>query len=200
MKILVYGAGNIGSLYAVLLKESGQDVSILARGSRLADIRDRGIQLDHAVTGQRTDARVNAVEGLDADDTYDLVLVVLPKNHVSEVLPILAANHGTPTVMFFGNNAAGPGEMIDALGRNRVLLGFPGAAASRSVTRPVHEMRCRPSPMSFGRSPLPHQSRLRPSIASIPTSRRPPRPSPMGPPNSRSAGVVSGLWASGSPL
>ena len=27
MKILVYGAGNIGSLYAGLLKESGQDVS-----------------------------------------------------------------------------------------------------------------------------------------------------------------------------
>ncbi len=38
MKILVYGAGNIGSLYAALLKESGQDVSILARGKRLADL------------------------------------------------------------------------------------------------------------------------------------------------------------------
>ena len=33
MKILVYGAGNIGSLYEALLAESGQDVSVLARGS-----------------------------------------------------------------------------------------------------------------------------------------------------------------------
>ncbi len=129
MNILVYGAGNMGSLYATLLKESGQDVSILARGKRLADIRAHGIQLDNAVTGQRTEVWVNAVERLDADDAYDLVLVILPKNHVSEVLPILAANHGTPSVMFFGNNAAGPREMIEALGRDRVLLGFPGAAA-----------------------------------------------------------------------
>lgn len=34
MRILVYGAGNMGGLYAALLQESGQDVSILARGAR----------------------------------------------------------------------------------------------------------------------------------------------------------------------
>jgi 2-dehydropantoate 2-reductase len=129
MKILVYGAGNIGSLYAALLAESGQDVSILARGIRLADIRDHAIQLEDVVTGKQTTARVKAVERLDAGDDYDLVLVVLPKNYVSEVLPILAANRQTTSVMFFGNNAAGPQEMIEALGRDRVLLGFPGAAS-----------------------------------------------------------------------
>jgi 2-dehydropantoate 2-reductase len=131
MRILVYGAGNIGSLYAALLRASGQDVSILARGQRLADIRDHGIQLENAVTGERTAAWVDTVERLGADDAYDLVLVILPKNHVSEVLQILAANRATPSVMFFGNNAAGPGEMVDALGRDRVMLGFPGAAAVR---------------------------------------------------------------------
>ncbi len=129
MKILVYGAGNMGSLYAALLGASGQNVSILARGKRLADIRVHGLQLEHAVTGEPTEARVDAVERLDANDAYDLVLVILPKNHVAEVLPILAANRETPSVMFFGNNAAGPREMVDALGRDRVLLGFPGAAA-----------------------------------------------------------------------
>ena len=129
MKILVYGAGNMGSLYAGLLKEAGQDVSILARGKRLTDIRDHGIRLDHSVNGKRTEVRVTAIEQLDVDDAYDLVLVVLPKHHVSDMLPILASNRRTPSVMFFGNNAAGPHEMIEALGRERVLLGFPGAAA-----------------------------------------------------------------------
>jgi 2-dehydropantoate 2-reductase len=33
--------------------------------------------------------------------------------------------------MFFGNNAGGPEEMIKAIGRERVLLGFPGASAVR---------------------------------------------------------------------
>lgn len=129
MKILVYGAGNMGSLYAALLKESGREVSILARGKRLADIRDHGIRLDNSANGTRTEVRITAVERLEIDDAYDLVLVILPKHHVSEVLPILAANRATPSVMFFGNNAAGPRELVEALGRDRVLLGFPGAAA-----------------------------------------------------------------------
>ncbi|MFA9469756.1 MAG: ketopantoate reductase family protein, partial [Deltaproteobacteria bacterium] len=105
MKILVYGAGNIGSLYAGLLKESGQDVSILATEMRLADIREHGIQLENVVTGKKTAVHVRAVDRLDADDAYDLVLVVLPKNHVAEVLPILAQNRQTPSIMFVGNNA-----------------------------------------------------------------------------------------------
>ncbi len=129
MRILVYGAGNMGSLYAALLKQSGQEVSILARGQRLADIREHGIQLEDFVTGKPETVRVQAVERLEAEDAYDLVLVILPKDCLSEVLPILAANRRTPNVLFFGNNAAGPRQMVEALGRKRVLLGFPGSAA-----------------------------------------------------------------------
>jgi 2-dehydropantoate 2-reductase len=129
MKILVYGAGNIGSLYAAVLKESGQDVCILARGKRVADIRDFGIRLESTVSAKRTTTLVNAVERLNADDHYDLVLVILPKNRISQALPILAASRQTPSIMFFCNNAAGAQEMTEALGVDRVLLGFPGAAA-----------------------------------------------------------------------
>ena len=45
MKILVYGAGNLGSLYAAKLKDAGHDVTILARGKRLHSIREHGILL-----------------------------------------------------------------------------------------------------------------------------------------------------------
>lgn len=130
MRVLVYGAGNMGSLYAALLAESGRDVSILARGDRLGEIREGGITLEN-LRGQRTTARPRAVDRLDPEDAYDLVLVVLPKDRVAEVLPVLAANRPTPSIMFFGNNAAGPGALTDALGPERVLLGFPGAAAVR---------------------------------------------------------------------
>ncbi len=34
MRILIYGAGNIGCLYAAKRAQSGQDVAILARGDR----------------------------------------------------------------------------------------------------------------------------------------------------------------------
>ena len=129
MLILVYGAGNIGCLYAAKFAQSGQDVAILARGDRYDALRDHGITLENGVSGERKSTSVSVVDRLDPGDAYDLVLVVLPKPALVEVLPMLAANERTPSVMFFGNNASGPEPMISALGRERVLLGFPGAAA-----------------------------------------------------------------------
>jgi 2-dehydropantoate 2-reductase len=127
MKILFYGAGVMGSLYAARLQDSGQDVSVLARGQRLADIREHGIVLDDMSTGSKSTTRVNVVEQLDSQDAYDLVVVMMPKNQVSKILPVLAANLNTPNVLFMFNNAGGPDEIVNALGRERVLLGFPGA-------------------------------------------------------------------------
>jgi 2-dehydropantoate 2-reductase len=129
MRILIYGAGNIGCLYAAKLTQSGQDVTILARGERIETLRSRGITLENGISGERTTTSVCIVDRLDAADEYDLILVVLPKPARDQVLPILAANEDTPNVMFFGNDAAGPEPMISALGHERVLLGFPGAAA-----------------------------------------------------------------------
>lgn len=129
MKILVYGAGNIGSLYAARLHQSGQQVSILARGARLAHLREHGIELENAASGEKTTTRVETVDHLGDDDAYDLVLGILPKNHIREVLPVLSTNPQTPSILFMCNNAEGPKPMIEALGRDRVLLGFPGAGA-----------------------------------------------------------------------
>ncbi len=129
MRILIYGAGNIGCLYAARLAESGQDVVIMARGNRHDSLRDHGVSMEDAVSGECTTTRVPVINRLDPQDAYDLVLVVLPESALAEVLPILAANERTPSVMFFANHVSGPEPMISALGKDRVLLGFPGAAA-----------------------------------------------------------------------
>jgi 2-dehydropantoate 2-reductase len=56
-----------------------------------------------------------------------------------------------PSIMFFGNNAAGPDAMTDAIGRDRVLLGFPGAAAvSRGGTIRYVITSEREQPTTFG--------------------------------------------------
>ena len=96
---------------------------------RLHEIREHGILLQDFHSGRRSTTRIEAVDRLAPEDAYDLVLVVLPRNSVSEIFPILAANQNSPSVMFLGNNAGGFEDMIEALGRERVLLGFPGAAA-----------------------------------------------------------------------
>lgn len=127
-KILIYGAGPLGSLFAARLKEGGNDVSLLARGQKLANLREHGIVLQDFYTKQETVTRVNVVEELAPDDAYDLVLVIMRKNHALKILPILAANKHTPSVLFLMNNAAGPGELVEALCKERVLIGFPGSA------------------------------------------------------------------------
>ena len=44
MRILIYGAGVIGSLYAALFAEAGYDTNIYARGKRLEILRNNGLQ------------------------------------------------------------------------------------------------------------------------------------------------------------
>jgi ketopantoate reductase len=130
-KILVYGAGPLGSLFAARLQQGGNDVSILARGQRLAELREHGIVLVDVQTEEQTVTRVDVVEGLAPDDAYDLVLVIMRKNHALQILPVLAANQHTPNILFLMNNAAGPGALVEALGQERVLIGFPNSAGYR---------------------------------------------------------------------
>ena len=43
MRILIFGAGVIGSLYGALLAEAGYDVSVYARGRRLESLTQDGL-------------------------------------------------------------------------------------------------------------------------------------------------------------
>ncbi|MBE9103381.1 ketopantoate reductase family protein [Vacuolonema iberomarrocanum] len=130
MKVLFYGAGVIGSLYAARLQEAGCDVSILARGQRLKDLRKYGIGLEQALTGKQTIVHVNVVEQLSPEDAYDLIVVAMRKNQVSAILPILSAHQRTPNVLFMVNNPSGYEEWLQAVRRERLLLGFPGAGGT----------------------------------------------------------------------
>ncbi len=60
------------------------------------------------------------------------------KNAALTILPILGANRHTPNVLFLMNNAAGPDALVEALGRERVLIGFPASAGYRDG----HVMHC----------------------------------------------------------
>jgi 2-dehydropantoate 2-reductase len=151
MKILFYGAGPLGSLYAARLQESGQEVSVLARGQRLEEIRKHGIVLEDAKTGHQTSTHINVVEKLKPNDSYDLVVVLMRKNQISAILPVLAENHNTPNVLFMCNNVTGPDEMTNVLDRKRVLLGFAGAGGYRKDHVVIYEVVSgRQQPTIFG--------------------------------------------------
>ena len=135
-RILVYGAGPVGTILAYQLQDAGLDVTVLARGQRLEYIQRYGVMLEPSDTGKATSRKVNVIDRLFPEDAYDLVIVAVGKNHYSRVLPFLSANIYTPNVLFLGNNVEGSGEMLRLLGRDRVLLGFPfmnGTMEGRAV-------------------------------------------------------------------
>ena len=68
-RVLVYGAGVIGSLYAARIWRAGLNTSILARGSRLKDLREHGIVLQDCSTGGISTAPVTRLHPFQAMQT-----------------------------------------------------------------------------------------------------------------------------------
>ncbi len=101
MRILVAGAGVIGSVYGGKLLQVGHEVVMLARDGRLADLQQEGLILEEAESGQRT------------------------------VRPVLTDLRGSPDVLFFGNAAGLTEALTEALGKERALSGFPAAGGIR---------------------------------------------------------------------
>ena len=139
MKTLVFGAGPLGSLMAARFHEAGQDVTLLARGQRLEDLKEHGVVLESGIDGPRTVTRVKTTESLEPDDVYDLIMVVMRMNQAVKILPALAVNQHASTVLFMMNNFAGPEQLVEALGKERVMSGFPYPGGERigHVTRIV---------------------------------------------------------------
>jgi 2-dehydropantoate 2-reductase len=129
-RILVIGAGVNGSVCAAHLHAAGVDVTVLARAQRLETLKRDGIVIENPWNQRRTVAKVPLISELAPADRYDYILVVVRRNQVPALLPTLAANC-SPNVVFMYNNLLGPAEIIQAMGRERVMLGFVFASGKR---------------------------------------------------------------------
>lgn len=130
MRIVVVGAGVIGSIYGDRLARSGHDVTLLARGQRLADLQAHGLVLEDANSGQRTEISLPVLNGVSRDDHYELALVPVRSEQLSSTLPILLDMGNRPDVLFFGNTMGHQTELVSALAE-RALFGFPAAGGVR---------------------------------------------------------------------
>ncbi|MFJ8279162.1 ketopantoate reductase family protein [Streptomyces griseoviridis] len=127
MKLLVYGAGVLGSLFAARLHEAGHDVSLLARGERLAALRRSGVLL--AEEGRPGVRRIPVPVVEDPAGGYDLVAVFVRTHQVDTVLKSLAGLGGD--VLFMLAWAGGAEPLGAGIGAGRVLLGFPADGGTR---------------------------------------------------------------------
>ena len=124
-KILIFGAGVIGSVYAGKLSLAGHSVSVLARNNRLNELQLNGLLLSE--NGKELiKTNVTIISELKADDIYDYIFVTLRKDQVKDALQLLGQNQ-SKNFVFMVNTSSGYADWISQIGLERVIPAFPGA-------------------------------------------------------------------------
>ncbi len=131
-KILIYGAGVIGSIFAGMMAKSGYNVTILARGKRYDELHQNGLVLKNCLSGEQIKRKVKLINILNQDDIYDYIMVIVQNTQIDSILPVLS-NNKSPNIVFVVNNPSGYQKWIDAVGYERIMIGFPSAGGERKV-------------------------------------------------------------------
>lgn len=122
-RILIFGAGVIGRVYAIKFIEAGFDVTLFARGDKYGEIKEHGIRYD--VKGEIRSAKVNVINNLADDDIYDYIFVCVRYDQSLSALEALKSNK-SKNIVTMANNSAGLSVWQDIVG-DRLMAGFPAA-------------------------------------------------------------------------
>ena len=102
MRICIFGAGAVGSHFAVRLAQAGNDVSCVMRGAHLAAVKARGLTL--RVGDKETNAKVRASDDPAALGVQDLVISTLKATGVAILATGLKPLLGVDTPVIFAQN------------------------------------------------------------------------------------------------
>lgn len=119
MKILIYGPGVIGSLYAVLFSTAGFDITVYARGNRLNELRQNGLR--YSQKGKINTADVKIIDNLEDNDRYPFIFLTVRSEHLNEALLELKTNKSRNIITMA--NTLEPYENLENIcGRNNSNL------------------------------------------------------------------------------
>lgn len=135
MKILVYGAGVIGSNLAAELYSSGKDVTILARGDWADTLEKNGLTIAPIFSFRKRKYSIPVIRELKPEDAYDAIFVVMRYTQLDGIIPALAENI-SKNIIFIGNNLS-VRKYVEKLNGKNVLFGFYMAGGHREEDRVV---------------------------------------------------------------
>jgi len=121
-RILIFGAGVIGSMYAIKLIEAGFDVSLFAHSNRYKSLRENGLQ--YIEKGTVRSIQVNVIDTLENDDVYDFIFVTVRYDRSEAALLALKDNQ-SKNIVTMTSNSIGFSSWMDIVG-DRLLPAFPG--------------------------------------------------------------------------
>lgn len=122
-RILIFGAGVIGSAYAIKFIEAGVDVTLFARSNRFTALKENGLQYNEK--GTVKSIQVKVIDKLENDDIYDFIFVTVRYDQAESALLALKDNH-SKNIVTMTNNSIGFASWLDIVG-DRLLPAFPGA-------------------------------------------------------------------------
>jgi 2-dehydropantoate 2-reductase len=102
MRICIFGAGAVGSHFAVRLALAGHEVSCVMRGPHLAAVKDKGLTL--RVGEAKFNAKVKASDDPAALGPQDLVISTLKATGVASLASGLKPLLGSDTPVIFAQN------------------------------------------------------------------------------------------------
>ena len=133
MKILVFGAGVLGSNLARNLFRAGKDVALLARGNWAEELQKNGLRIKDKFSPRVSVSRIPVVTELKPDDLYDVIFVVARYTQVDSIAEILRANR-TKNIVFVGNDVRAK-ALAASLPEKNVLFAFALSAGHRERDR-----------------------------------------------------------------
>ncbi len=132
MKILIYGAGIVGSTYGWQLSEAGHEISVLVRSEKKQQTEEKGIHIrctDFRGKQKKTKEvvfRPAVIDSLSEDNDFEYIIVTTNNIHLNEILPVLSASAGKSHILFFQNMWIDDLENIrNYLTENQYFFGFP---------------------------------------------------------------------------
>lgn len=127
MRLLIYGAGVIGSLYAALFSEAGYDTTLYARGKRLDALNQKG--LIYLENGKTKKAKVSVISDLQDNDVYDFIFLTVRENQLYEALDELK-NNKSSCIVTMVNSIDDYKNWENICGKGKIIPAFSGAGGS----------------------------------------------------------------------
>jgi len=131
-KILIIGAGVIGTLYGWQLQKAGCEITHLIRKEKYDQYHSSGIQIKCLDLRSSSSNHVEErylpifVHSLSDFDEYDFIIVAVNSNQLEDVLVMLKKYSGSAHIVFLQNMRPGDDETIaDYLDPSRYFIAYP---------------------------------------------------------------------------
>ena len=154
MRVLVFGAGVIGRVFAARLLSAGHDVQVVSRGETAELLRAHGITLVRDGVRAETVFPMVVTDAADAD-TADVALIAIRRDQVDAALPQLAGLRAGVVASLInvasGSSESGElGVLEAAIGSARFVPAFPGVAGKVEDDGVVRYLQVAQQPTTIG--------------------------------------------------